>query len=286
MILNPKCKMKILSTFGEVENTGKIIVNSVKCYKNDGGKSEISTYENNGDYFTKSLLPGDSFLVEISVDLQNIITKENQTIIVNWICDATKVRGALFPGNDSNTFKGNVDGDKVRESILFTPLLLDAEGRIIKSGEKVKMWLEGKNAFFPVRSVEQSGSREYNFVYLEYDRLAGANAILSKECVQAVFNVKSIFCDEKKGGPLDGAPQYFSLYEVWRQFIEVIMYDETVQDFDFGENKLDTRLIVIVSRVLRDIFPDRSYEELKSYRAQKYPDFCSSIQNYFFQRCR
>lgn len=277
--------MKILSTYTDFEQAIRFNLVEIKCKSRSERQVYIETFENNGEFYVTDLVPGESFIVEISLDLDSLDSSGSKNLVINWICDATKVRGALHPIKESNTCVGEIDGSKVRESLQFTPQIVDKLGRVIHNGKKTKLWLEGRHAFFPMRtSVLQSHMS--CFVFLEYDRITGPNAILSKECLQAVFNAESIFCDREQGGPTEGLATYFSLYEVWRQFIEIILNDDSVEGFDFGQDNDDTRLVVIVSRILREIFPGKEYDEVKNLRLSKYPEFCMYIQDYFFQRCK
>lgn len=274
--------MKILSTFGEVESEEQFIVRSIACIKEYGDNKKIKALEADGGFYINELLPGNSFFIEIVIETRN---SSSEDIVVNWFCSATKIRGALFYDKDINAYKGKIDGILVRESLFFVPQLLDESGHIISCGKRTVLWLEGNDAYFPITSRSQKAPYEHSFVFLEYDRTSGPNAILSKDCIQAVYNSRSFFCDKETGTPYWKIPAYFSLYEVWRQFIEVILNNEDIMDFDFGEEAGDNRILAVASRVLREIFPGSSYQDIKKLRQVEYPKFCSLVQSYFFHKC-
>jgi len=274
--------MKVLSTFGEVDNDDNLLIRAIRCVVSSKPYTTIHAEDTTGGFYFKDIPPGESFSLEIELDIRNA---NPEKIVVNWFCNATKTRGALFYNDEKGFFYGEIIGTKVRRSLFLTPQILDDLGRIQTTGPRSVLWLEGRHAYFPTIGLPMSSPMAHSFVHLEYDITAEPDAIFSKDTVQAVYNSNSRFCDSETGSPYGGTPAYFSLYEVWRQFIEVILNNEDVKDFDFGNESDDIRIIVIVSRVIAEIFPGRAYWDIKKLRQREYPKFCSQIQSYFFERC-
>lgn len=274
--------MKILSTFGDVDVDNSIMIRGVSCSTKSRPHTEIYAEDTPGGFYFKDIPPGESFRLEAVLDIGD---ENPERIVVNWFCNATKTRGALFNVSE-RTFQGEIPEKRVRGSLQLTPQILDDQGRILSSGIRSVIWLEGRHAYFPTISIPMKSPMAHTFVYLEYDTTAEPDAIFSKDTVQAVYNSASKFCDNVTGFPYGGTLSQFSLYEVWRQFIEVILNNEDITNFDFGVDSDDSRIIVIVSRVVAEIFPASNFSEIKNLRQRDYPKFCSQVQSYFFERCK
>lgn len=275
--------MKILSTYGVVDDTESISITSVKCILKSRPQNKLSAEDTRGGFLFSEIPPGESFVLELNVHLGQ---QNPQKIVVNWFCSATKTRGAFFYSPLENFFSGELDGRRIRESLILTPQLLDDEGRIVSTGEKSTLWLEGRQSYFPTVSYPEKEPFKHSFVHLDIDISSGKETIFSKDTVQAVYNINSNFCDSQTGSPYDGTPKYFSLYEVWRQLIEVVLNSEDIDDLHSDEKTDETKVVTVVKNILSAIFPKRSYMEVKKLRSDDYPTFCRHIQSYFFERCR
>jgi hypothetical protein len=274
--------MKLLSTYGAQDDTESICISGVNCMFKTSPHNKIQAEDTKGGFFLKEIPPGESFSIELYVQTGQ---HKPENTVVNWICNATKTRGALFFNPVDNVFSGEIDGKFIRESLSLTPQVLDTEGRIVTSGLKATLWLEGRQSFFPMASIEEKQPFAHAFVHLDVDITSGKRTIFSKDTVQAVYNRNSYFCDRDSGSPYDGPAKYFSLYEVWRQLIEVVLNSEDVDGFYFDTDSEETTVVAAVSRVLYEIFPKRSYAEIKKLRTDDYPLFCRYLQSYFFERC-
>ena len=274
--------MKVLSTFGEVDNDDNLLIRVIRCVVSSRPNTVILAEDTTGGFYFKDIPPGESFSLEMDLDIRNA---DPEKIAVNWFCNATKTRGAFFYNHENKSFQGEIIGTRVRRSLYLTPQILDDLGRVQTTGTRSVLWLEGRHAYFPTIGLPVNQPMAHAFVYLEYDTTAEPDAIFSKDTVQAVYNSNSRFCDSETGSPYGGTPAYFSLYEVWRQFIEVILNNEDITDFDSGDEYGDIRIITVVSNVIKEIFPGRSYSEIKKLRQRDYPKFCSQVQSYFFERC-
>jgi hypothetical protein len=275
--------MKILSTYGDVDQGEDLYIKTVKCILPTKPDSAIQATDTQGGFYFKDIPPGESFNLELDLNLNDL---DPHYIIINWFCNATKTRGALFYDSDDNLFKGDINGTRIRESLSLSPQFVDEQGRILSSGSRCTLWLEGRQSYFPTHSAATKAPFSHSFVHLEIDITSGRDSLFSKETVQAVYNINSRFCDPETGSPYEGTPKFFSLYEVWRQLIEVVLNNDDITNFQFDEVSDERTVVSIVCSVLQEIFPNSSYIGIKQLRSREYPRFCSQIQSYFFERCK
>lgn len=275
--------MKILSTFGEVDKGEDLHIRTVKCTLTSNRDIPIRAEDTQGGFYFKDIPPGESFNLELDLNFNDL---DPDCIVINWICNSTKTRGALFYDSNYHLFKGDIIGTRIRESLSFTPQFVDKKGRILTTGSKSTLWLEGRQSYFPTHSAKTKAPFSHSFVHLEVDITSGQDSLFSKDTVQAIYNINSLFCDPTNGSPLEGFPKFFSLYEVWRQLIEVVLNNDDITTFQHDSESDERTVLAIVSNLLIEIFPNNSYSEIKQLRSREYPRFCSQIQSYFFERCK
>ncbi len=266
--------LSILSNYSDIEQALDTPILEVESV--EGGDVSINGAKHS--YSVSGWLPGK----DLRVKMRLRTNKENGYLFINWYCPATHLRGWLYSENEKEA-SGIIEGDKVRNRVIFSPVLIDRQGRTLAQAPKVTLQLEGREAYFPAFASDFDGPEKRAFCRLVLDPSLDPDSLFSRESLHTEFNRASRFCDFDSGMPADEAARFFAGYEIWRQLIETML--NNVDEFGELRNHLpgdEDRISTAVSSVLKRVFPGKSLEEIRRFRREEYPGFCARLQNLFF----
>lgn len=274
--------MIVVSSFGEQINELDFHVKSFELYTDPGLNIEYDFNDN----IIKNWSPGHDIYVHLELSGS---LNDSSTVVLNWYCPETHFRGGIHAVNEDNNhnyieLEGRVDGNSIRKVIKFQAQVLNGKGFITSTFYSQSIILEGNRSYFPIGICDFEAKYRDALCAVNMSSDTDPDELFTQTVCRALINNNGGLYNSMENNVTSYLPsERFLQYEIWRQKLEIALNNENFKSFIDAESDDDFRIGVVWSHMLIRIFPKSSLTEIKLLRKNSYPDFCKTLQAYFFK---